>query len=351
MLLSQYAISRDNNFNLIRFLAASLVLFSHSYPIALGKGSHEPLSQLLGTSWGSIAVDIFFIASGFFIAASFHYKSSYKSFLMARILRIYPALIVTILLSTFALGLYFTTMLAGEYLSNSQTYKYLFKNITLIFGVEYYLPGVFSQNPYPNAVNGSLWTLPYEIKMYCLMVLFISLFSFIGRKCKNNALTPALVVLLTSAALITHLLNHFYAFYDGQSLKLFTMFFLGSSFFFLKNNINIRSKLGIPLILTLAISTLDKDAFFLAYTLLLPYIVFYLAYVPTGSIRHFNKLGDYSYGIYIYAFPIQQMVAALRPNGGVIEMIGLSFLGTCIMAYLSWHLIEERAIKLKLLFK
>jgi peptidoglycan/LPS O-acetylase OafA/YrhL len=347
MLLSKYTASRDNNFNLIRFLAASLVLISHSYPIILGLGAQEPLVQSLGISLGSIAVDVFFIASGFFIAASFNYKSSLKSFVMARLLRIYPALIVTVLLSTFVLGLYFTSLTFNEYLSNNQTYRYLLKNITLISGVEYYLPEVFKQNPYPNAVNGSLWTLPYEIKMYCFMMMFISLFSLIERKMKSAGLAGVLIIGLTFFALITYILNHFYSFYEGQSLKLFTMFFMGSAFFYLKERVSIRSKFGIPVIIAFGIAMLSKDIFFVIYTLLLPYLVFYLAYIPAGKIRSFNKLGDYSYGIYIYAFPIQQMVAALIPNCGIYQMISLSFLGTIIMAYLSWHLIEERALKLK----
>ena len=128
------------------------------------------------------------------------------------------------------------------------------------------------------------------------------------------------------------------------------MFFMGSSFYFLQDKIQINSKTGMLLIATLAISTINKDTFFLAYTLFLAYIVFYLAYIPKGMIRNFNKLGDYSYGIYIYAFPIQQIIAASVPEVSIWKMIGLSFTGTLLMAYLSWELIEERAIKLKRYF-
>ena len=155
MLLADLAKGRDNNFNLIRFIAASLVLFSHSYPLAMGNGFPEPLSNSLGTSWGSIAVDVFFVASGFFIAASFSLKSSFKSFAMARILRIYPALIITTLLTVFVLGPLFTSLSLFDYFSHSQTYQYLIKNTTLLTGIEYYLPGVFTDTPYNQAVNGS----------------------------------------------------------------------------------------------------------------------------------------------------------------------------------------------------
>jgi peptidoglycan/LPS O-acetylase OafA/YrhL len=350
MLLAQLATSRDNNFNLIRFIAATLVLVSHSYPLAMGKGYHEPL-HTLGLSWGSVAVDVFFVASGFFIAASLSLKSSLKSFVAARILRINPALIVTTLLSVFILGVIFTRLTTSEYLSNAQTYKHLLKNITLISGIEYNLPGVFIDNPYKEAVNGSLWTLPYEIKMYFFLVIFYYFFSHINKKIKPQAsINTILFLLLTVAALFSHIANHFYGFYAGQSLKLFTMFFMGSSFYFLRNKISINSKIGIPALTLLALSTLHIELFFIAYTLLLAYIVFYLAYIPKGHIRKFNNTGDYSYGIYIYAFPVQQIVAACFPGISILGMIATSFLGTFVMAYMSWHIIEDKCLRLKRFF-
>ncbi len=90
-----------------------------------------------------------------------------------------------------------------------------------------------------------------------------------------------------------------------------------------------------------------KPIFFPLYNLLLGYIVLYLAYIPTGFIRNFNKLGDYSYGVYIYAFPIQQSVAALIPNISVATMFMYSFSITLIFAICSWHFIEKPALKLK----
>ncbi len=348
MLLAQLATGRDNNFNLIRFIAASLVLVSHSYPLSMGIGYPEPLSDSLGMTWGSIAVDIFFVASGFFIAASFSFKNSFKSFIAARVLRIYPALIITTLLTVFLLGPIFTTLSLAGYFSDYHWAQYLIKNSLIITGIDYNLPGVFESNPYPLAVNGSLWTLPQEIKMYFLLVVFCSLFSVIKEKLNISwKLDKALFIGITALALVLHISNHYLIFYSGQSLKLFTMFFMGSSFYFLQDKISINSKVGLTLIAVLLISTLNKEAFFLAYTLFLAYIVFYLAYIPKGFIRRYNRFGDYSYGVYIYAFPIQQVIAYLLPGCSIIEMISLSFLFTVIAAYLSWILVEENALKLK----
>lgn len=352
MLLSNLTQGRDNNFNLIRFIAASLVLVSHSFPIAQGPGTYYPLGELLNTHWGAIAVDVFFIASGFFIAASFNYKSSLTSFVMARTLRIFPALILMTILTVLILGPVFTSYTLADYFNHTQTLKYLLSNTTLVSGIEYQLPGVFSDNPYKETVNGSLWTLIYEIKMYLLLAIFLSVLAYFKKSIKIIPhIDKTLFIILILIALCLHLANHFLGFQKGEGLKLFTMFFMGSLYFILKDKIPINSKIGITLILILLLSVINKNAFFVVYTLTLSYIVFYIAYIPKGKIRNFNKLGDYSYGIYIYAFPIQQMVANLSPGCSALELMTLSYIGTLIMSILSWHIIEERCISMKNRFK
>lgn len=314
----------------------------------MGKGYPEPLSASLGTSWGAIAVDVFFIASGFFIAASFSYKTNLKSFVMARALRIFPGLFVVTALSACILGPVFTTLSITEYFSDYHWLQYLVKNSLLITGIEYNLPGVFTQNPYPLAVNGSLWTLPYEIKMYFLLVVFCSLFSYIQRSLKLSIYTNRrFFTSLTLAALCLHLVNFFQEFYEGEFLKLFFMFFVGSTFFFFKDKIHLNKQYGLATISLLLASCIHPTTFFITYTFCLAYIVFYLAYIPKGAIRSFNKIGDYSYGIYIYGFPVQQIVAASIPGISILAMISVSFLITVVLATLSWNLIEERALRLK----
>lgn len=100
-LISKYTKSRNNNYNLIRFLAATLVLFTHSFALTFGSGTAEPLRNTLGITWGTIAVDVFFVTSGFLIASSFFQRNNVTAFVWARILRIYPALIVALLFCVF----------------------------------------------------------------------------------------------------------------------------------------------------------------------------------------------------------------------------------------------------------
>lgn len=86
----------------------------------------------------------------------------------------------------------------------------------------------------------------------------------------------------------------------------------------------------------------QADVFFVLYCLVLPILLLLLAYVPQGNIRRFNQSGDYSYGIYIYAFPVQQLIVTAIPGVSVPVMIGLSFVITLLLAMLSWHLIEKK---------
>ncbi len=345
-LLSIYTNSRDNNFNLIRFIASSLVLFSHSFALSLGSGDFEPLRSTIGMTWGMIAVDIFFVTSGFLITSSYFSRNNLIAFVWARILRIYPALIIAVIVCVFIIGAWFTTNSIQEYLSNPQTQKYFIKNTTLFWGIEYSLPGVFLDVPYKGAVNGSLWTLPYEVKMYAILAFTLGLTAYISKRIK--ILTVENVILFIGVFSATlHIFNYFYTILPVNFIRLFSMFFIGAAFFAWKEKIRLSSKWALLGVALLLLSAMNRELFFISYCLLLPYLIFYAAYVPSGYIRKFNEYGDYSYGIYIYAFPIQQSAAVLIPNISVPAMVIVSFVATLFLAMLSWHLIEKRFLKMK----
>lgn len=344
--LSEYTNNRDNNFNLIRFIAASLVLYTHSYALAIGTGDAEPLRNSIGMTWGSIAVDVFFVISGFLIASSFFERNNIVAFVWARILRIYPALIGAIIFCVLIVGLFFTTNTSSEYLFHQQTYKYFLKNITLFFGVNYHLPGVFADIPYKNSVNGSLWTLPYEVKMYAYLAIIGSTIVYYQKRLCKNILKIAFLS-IAIIAISANIINHFQLFASAKFTHLFSMFFVGTAFYVCRNNIYLSSKLFLFIFIALSLSILHKELFFVVYSISLPYLIFYIAYVPSGSIRGFNKAGDYSYGIYIYAFPVQQSIAATIPNVSVATMILVSFCVTFVLSFLSWHFVEKKFLKMK----
>lgn len=364
----------QNNFHLIRFVAASLVLYGHCYPLT-GKGNYDYLTILSQGIFPTshMGVCIFFIVSGYLVSQSllrstsvhFHLNTKYSfnqkiliqknvvfDFLWKRILRIFPALIVVLILSVFLLGPICTSLSIREYILSSETYQY-FKLIKLYPFVQDKLPRVFENNP-EKAVNGSLWTLPYEITMYLFLVFLqiINLFQ------KRNTLLSLFLFSLPFTV---------YFYFNYQPTKLipilhisfshmleFGIFFMfGSLFFLFKDKIPLKFVYFIIMIFLwfglglshITSSVMIKIVSFMA----LPYIVLYLAQLK-GSINNFSKLGDFSYGIYIYAYPVQQMIINFfGTNISIYKMFIYSFLIVLLLSILSWFLVEEKALKLKLI--
>lgn len=343
MKLAAYALNKDNNFNLIRIIAALAVLFGHSF--ALLRQS-EPMAEILGLSIGSIAVDVFFVTSGFLVTGSLLSRQNLRDYFLARILRIYPALLVMLLLTVFVLGANLSSLGLNAYFSHPQLFFYFHKCLSLVSGAAYYLPGVFEANPYRGAVNGSLWSMVYELYMYFFLALFWLLSSIF--KSQAFQFLKWLVVLLTITAFALGF--HGYAFSPeiNYGIKLFTMFFLGASYWLLREKIWLDSKCLLCAIVILAIcATWSIQAFSAVYPFCISYIVFGFAYLPSGAIRHYNRLGDYSYGVYIYAFPIQQSLIALVPDISVFFLTLLATGLTMVCAVLSWVLVERPALDLK----
>ena len=167
--LRDVAIGRNNNFNLLRMIAATAVVISHAFPISLGMQAVEPLEPTLHFSLGTLSVFTFFAISGFFISQSFDRRRSLIDFAAARVLRIYPGLLVTLLITALIIGPMFTTMPLISYFTDRDTALYVTRNLTLKW-LQYDLPGVLRDNPYTAIVNGSLWSLFYEVSCYILVV-------------------------------------------------------------------------------------------------------------------------------------------------------------------------------------
>ncbi|SEL70816.1 Peptidoglycan/LPS O-acetylase OafA/YrhL, contains acyltransferase and SGNH-hydrolase domains [Colwellia chukchiensis] len=348
MYLSNVINSKDNNFNLMRMLAAFAVLFSHSYALATGDAENEPLRTIIGITPGHIAVDIFFITSGLLVTRSLFYRRNLIEFAVARVLRIYPGLIVAVI-TCILIGALVSSLTINEYFTSKHTFIFLFKNSFMLLGDVQELPGVFLNAPFDNSVNGSLWTLPWELKMYAMLGLFgfiTLLFNFIY---KTNWLTFFILAFFVFS-LVNYFEYHFFTDIRGQKYKLFrfgTLFFYGALMYLARRKIQLNKNIFWLSLVILAFSSFSHGLFLILYTLILPYIILYLAYVPAGRVRNYNRFGDYSYGIYIYAWPVQQLIATSIANVSSTAMIILSAIMTFFLAYASWHLIESKAVKLK----
>lgn len=323
-----------NNFDFIRVVAASLVLFSHHFALT---GQTEPSFFHLH-SFGGISVIAFFIISGYLVTSSWYNDPNFWRFCARRMLRIWPALIVVVVLTAYGLGALVTELPFKSYLLHRATFDYLG---TLWMKVHYQLPGVFGQNPYPAGVNGSLWTIPLEVRCYAVLAI-----AGILRLLKRKYIFLILILgywlwfFKTSSADITGTVNY------GRELSAF--FLAGAALYIAQTSWEHR-----PLRWSIITIILSAVLWYYGwkYTALLTGMPFFIIYIGTRSfpvLRRFGRWGDPSYGIYLFAFPIQQtMIMYTWPDFGFFGTLCASLLITTLLGYASWHCIEKEALKFK----
>ncbi|XSG82664.1 MAG: acyltransferase family protein [Methyloligella sp. ZOD6] len=338
---------RDNNFNLIRFIAAAVVLLDHSVALA---GTGETRLLVLGPltvdfetfPLGRIAVDVFFVVSGFLVTRSVLTRPTVLDFAVARALRLFPALLAVSFAIAFLLGPLISDKSFAEYFGDLKAWIY--GPLTgFLVSHSLPLPGVFETVPEEKGiVNSPLWTLRYEAICYGILAVLALLGALLDRR-----IVYALAGLLAAYLLVTFatdLRGHIAA---VDSLARFGLsFFLGGAFFVFADRIRLNWIWMVGLaVVALATSTTAIAEF--TFRLALAYGVLWAALVPGGFIRGFNRLGDYSYGLYILCWPIQQTVVTLIPTIAAPALFAISFPITLGLAALSWHLVEHPALKRK----
>ena len=343
MTLDQVTKNRDNNFNLIRILAAVAVLVSHAWIIAKGVGTPEPLQQIVGHSLGTLAVYVFFAISGFFISASFDRADSTMDFLTARVLRLIPALAVSSWLVAFALGPLVTTWALSDYLGAQQTWAFALRN-SLPVSMLFHLPGVFETNPSPVPVS-SIWTLPNEVVCYG-MVLLTGLAGLLRRPVLFSfgpAAAIALLLLVKTGSLNLPLRLE-------ALIELSVPFVFGSALYVWRSLVPIQGPKASLLAAGLALGTIvahPTPVFDLMLVLAITYLSFWLAYRPGDWIRRYNRMGDYSYGTYLYAYPVQGLMIWLFGPMSPWTNVALALPVTFVCAVASWHWVEAPALALR----
>ena len=344
--LGELARGRDNNFNLVRFLAAGLVLWSHSWPLT---GTPvEPFERFAGFSLGHVGVDVFFVVSGFLVTGSLLARDSLRTFLRARVLRIFPALIVSAFGTALVIGPFVTELPLTRYLGAWDTWRFALQNsVTWPWGVRWWLPGVFLHQPGGPAVNGALWSLPWELTMYVMLAVLGALM-LSARPLLTRAGLTRVVLLLAGAATLGHGANEAFdvtrRFEVVQGLRLVALFFTAASAQLFRDRVPLSAPGFVAAVLGLAGALWIKGAALVLYPLLLTYLVLWLALVPAGVLRLYNRLGDYSYGFYLWQFPIQQCVVLARPATTHWELVLIAAPATLVLAVASWHLVESRAL-------
>jgi peptidoglycan/LPS O-acetylase OafA/YrhL len=338
--LASYTEEPQNNYLVLRLVAALLVIYGHSYAVTKLPGQMDLIQRALHFTYaGGVGVDAFFVISGFLVTASYLNRRNWPEFMKARCLRIFPGLAVCLLAMTFLMGPIVSTLPALQYLTTGDLYTGLLRNLSLM-DLHFRLPGVFESLP-AEGVNGSLWTLPAE---FCLYVL-VSMFGVSGLLFSRR--WYGLCVLLCCLAAIGLCLEvHFFS--DRvRYLRLFLLFAAGSAIRVYDGRIPLSAWIVAALTAITLASMLwyTQRASHYLFTLWLIYTVFWVAYVP--NLHFFNRMGDYSYGLYIYAFPIEQTLRQYIPAIRPLELFCCASFLTLGCAMLSWHFVEHPALDLK----
>lgn len=340
-------INRRNNFDFLRLFFSTLVIYSHSYPLS---SNRKDLLEVLTndqTSFGFLSVNVFFAMSGYLILNSLKYSMTPYSYLWKRVLRLFPGLFC-MLIFTLIVVLFINQ--SPNIFSQKDFYTYLPNNMTL-YRVQQTISGVFDKNVYPQVMNGSLWTLRYEFTMYLYVLLLFPI-----RK-KNKILLTILLVffVLTYYAIIFN--SSFLSIYFGKiRLSSIEFYRLSNSFvagcvlsmFKIEKINNIYTRLGLFIMVLLAF-------YFRVYSslqyLILPLLTLLIAISYSKVLEYIPKrIGDISYGVYIYAFFIQQTLMHFY-TFNVYSLMACSLAITYVLSYLSWHFVEKKFLRYKDLVK
>jgi peptidoglycan/LPS O-acetylase OafA/YrhL len=335
---------RANNFDALRLLAAWLVLFSHCYPI-VGATRQDPFASAFGIdTLGGIGLTIFFTLSGYLVTSSFQRAQSLGDFLWRRIRRIYPALVACVLICAFLLGPLVTALSRDQYFSHALFSQYLWT--LTAWDIRFALPGVFESLPVRSTVNGSLWSLPYEIACY-LGVIAVGVLPG-PHKWKACAVTAALLTLFvlrpTSPpfpALDQYAGTNFY------TNKLTLQFAIG-----VWAAVSVRSRrfdsvaAGVAFVALLISLAMPHSAARIAlFTIALPIVALATGLHASRLPKWPPHLGDWSYGLFLWGFPVQQLIMH-SGYASALGFPGFIFVSTFIslaMAASSWFIVERRA--------
>lgn len=282
---------------------------------------------------------MFFALSGFLVSGSVIRSKTILEFILLRALRIVPALLVEILLSALVLGPLFTMRPLAVYFSGHEFWQYL---LNVIGWIHYFLPGVFAANPFPGVVNSSLWTIPFELECYLALVVF-ALFGLIRRR--NVFLF--LVVVLNIALAVAFYLQYEDVYGERSPGRLLVVAFLAGVIIYLwRDRIVLNFKCFFAAsAASLALLTWPETEFLAAFPI--AYVTVYLG-LTSPPKNWFLMTGDYSYGLYLFAFPIQQSYTFLFPAGRYWWANSTFALALGLLyAAFSWHVIEKRVLARK----
>lgn len=334
-------------FDLLRIIAASGVVFSHAFLLAEGAEGGEPFKAATGTILGFYGVMVFFVLSGFLITDSALRAPSIRHFAIRRARRILPLFIGSTLFITLVICPFYTQGTAREFLFSSETWISVFKTLTfqersLWFGdaISFY-PSVGDNMRYVTPIaNGVIWTIRLEVTCYALTALLMAM----------RLLRPRVIlVLFVAAAWFVFAYNLEVTDYLRGLAYLAPSFITGMLMRTFLYDSKIRGDiafLSFAVLAVLALRSLEWNAnAAVVFPMLIALPLLWVGQQDGPFLRQLSGLGDPSYGIYLWGWPIQQVLRSfVGPNMDGYVFAALSLLVVVPVGYLSWHMIEKRFV-------
>lgn len=340
---------RHNSFDAIRLFAALCVFFSHQMILA---GYPEPALGPLGISLASTGLYIFFALSGYLVFKSLARDHRAFSYFRSRVLRIFPGAIVNTLFCVFLASL-ITTLPFSDFWQSNQTLSFLFHNTSIfITPTQFTLPGFLSDARWP-VVNGSIWTIKYELMCYLALFATFHISRMLKIEPRRWFLLIALFLITTYIVQITYVPKpaetEFFSTYNTfNASRFFMTFFFGACLAACEpaNDTERLLMLAVPAgLIAFAPSVSAARA---GNILLLTLFVIEIGRSRLLFSATYRRIGDLSYGIFLYAYPIQMWVLTRYFDGSNFSSLtALCFFLIVGCAWLSWHFIERRALRYK----
>lgn len=318
----------------------------------LAAAGHHSIGDMILPSVHAL-VGIFFILSGFLVMGSARRTGHTGRFLTNRALRIFPALGAETLLSAFILGPIATTLPLSIYFTEGEFYRYLGN---MVGWLHFTLPGVFTDNPFPRMINSQLWTLRPEFFSYASMAVLMATSILYKRQ-------VVLALGVTGLALMTALYIYDPVTFDVQGGNQFHPWYVAVLFWFGVIAYQFAEKIPLNFgLFVLSALAYWATIFFHVLTPLAGVMLTYvMAYIGMTAFPWWDRLirSDYSYGIYLYHFPIiQSLIWILHPTAlftmsrtvQLAVIFPLSMIVTILFAVVSWRLVEKPALKLRKVF-
>ncbi|MEO7921049.1 MAG: acyltransferase [Thermoanaerobaculia bacterium] len=335
MTTREFLRKEHNNLDLMRLICASMVIVGHSYVLTPAHGQQDVIQHLTGFTYsGSLAVKLFFFISGLLVTNSLLSKQSIPGFLIARSFRIVPGLLFVLLAAALVIGPVTSTLPFPDYFGDPQTYRYVLRN--LVYRPDYSLPSVFLANHYPAAVNGSLWSLPFEVACY-LVLLGV----FVVVRTRTVLLNVTIALVLLDTLLGSHLIMGALAKNEAVGL-LPAIFALGA--LYAVNQDRLRVSFTIPAVLVVLTVVLWRTRFS-QLSFALTCCLLLLALSAWKPLLCFRPRYDISYGIYLWGFLIQQTLFHFAGPLNVYVFMLASLLIAFVLGTVSYLAVERHGIR------